>query len=104
MLVGLRYSKICKYDGKYKNIVYGKCFFNQISSKKFESFLFSKPMIYKPIEYKSKRYPYSRPCECFFNRYFLTLSMKDSEIECKHKEDKYIEPYPKPDIDLHKRK
>ncbi len=29
--------------------------------------------------------------------------MKHSEIECEHEKDKYIKPYPEPDIDFHEK-
>lgn len=101
MLVSLRYREVCKYDGKYEDIIDWESFFDEISREELEGFLLAEPLIYKSVKYKCERYPYRRPCESLFHRDFLTLSMKDSEIECQHEEDKNIEPHPKPDIDFH---
>ena len=102
MLILLRNSEVGKYDSENKYIIYWKGFFDQISCEKLEGFLFSEPVIYKDIKYKSEGDPYTRPYECFFYRYDSTFFMEYSEIECEHHKDKNIKPDPKPDVDFHK--
>lgn len=103
MLIHLWYSKVGKYDREYKYIIYRESLLNDIPRKEFECLLLTKPLVYESIKNKCKRYPYPRPSQRLSDTHFCTLLMKHSEIECKHEENKYIKPYPEPDIDFHEK-
>ena len=94
-------SKIREYKYKYENIVNTKRVFNYIPCKEFKGFGFSKFEENKQIKYHCKTDPDNTPDNSLFNRNFMCVFMKNTQIQSKHQKNENMKSYPEVDANSH---
>jgi hypothetical protein len=78
------YCKIREDKDEHEYIVNTQRVLNYITCQEFKGFNLSEFQENEQIEYQGKTYPNDTPDNSFFYRNFMSMFMKNTQIECQH--------------------